>query len=123
VPGLSTWAVRRPITALVAWFIAVLATIGLGSTVGGTLNDSFDLPDTESKIATDLLIASGTDTSRVDGGATIVWSPDTGSATDPAVADRVRPVLEEIASLPSVTCVTNPLDPQGASLGSDCPGR
>ena len=121
MPVLSAWAVRRPVIALISWFVALVAILGLGSQLGGELNDSFDLPDTESKIATDLLISSGTDTSRVDGGATIVWSPDTGSATDAAVAERVGPVLEEIASLPSVTCVTNPLDPQGASLGSDCP--
>ncbi len=121
MPVLSAWAVRRPVIALISWFVALVAVIGLGTQLGGEFNDSFDLPDTESKLATDLLISSGTDTSRVDGGATIVWSPDSGSATDAAVAERVRPVLEEIASLPSVTCVTNPLDPQGASLGTDCP--
>ncbi len=121
MPVLSAWAVRRPVIALISWFIALVAVIGLGTQLGGELNDSFDLPDTESKVATDLLIASGTDMSRVDGGATIVWSPETGSAVDPAVAARVVPVLEEIAGLGSVTCVTNPLDPRGGSLGSDCP--
>lgn len=121
MPVLSAWAVRRPVIALISWLIALAAVVGLGTQLGGEFNDSFDLPDTESKVATDLLISSGTDTSRVDGGATIVWSPEVGAATDAAVAERVRPVLEEIASLPSVTCVTNPLDPQGASLGSDCP--
>ena len=119
--ALSRWAVRRPVWALVAWFIALIAVVGIGFRFGGDLNDSFELPDTESKIATDLLIASGTDTSRVDGGATIVWSPEAGPAVDPAVAERVVPVLTEIAALDSVTCVTNPLDPQGASIGRDCP--
>ncbi len=121
MPGLSAWAVRRPVIALISWIVALVAVIGLGASLGGQLNDSFDLPDTESKVATDLLIASGTDTSRVDGGATVVWSPDTGTVMDPAVAQRVVPVLEEIAGLGSVTCVTNPLDPQGGSLGSGCP--
>lgn len=121
MPVLSAWAVRRPVIALITWFIALVAVVGLGSQLGGELNDSFDLPDTESKVATDLLIASGTDTSRLDGGATIVWSPESGSVADPAVAARVVPVLEEIASLDSVTCVTNPLDPAGAPLGSACP--
>jgi len=119
--ALSRWAVRRPVIALISWFVALVAVVGLGINVGGELNDSFELPDTESKIATDLLISSGTDTSRVDGGATVVWSPESGTAVDPAVAARVVPVLTEIAALPSVTCVTNPLDPQGGSLGVDCP--
>lgn len=119
--SLSRWAVRRPVWALIAWFIAFVAVVGMGLRMGGELNDSFELPDTESKIATDLLVSSGTDTSRLDSGATVVWSPEAGSAVDPAVAQRVLPVLSEIAALPSVTCVTNPLDPRGASLGRACP--
>jgi len=121
MPVVSAWAVRRPIIALISWLVALVVVVGMGLQLGGDLNDSFDLPDTESKIATDLLMSSGTDTSRIDGGATVVWSPETGTAIDPAVAQRVVPALEEIAALGSVTCVTNPLDPQGVSLGSDCP--
>jgi putative drug exporter of the RND superfamily len=121
MPVLSAWAVRRPVLALISWFVALVALLGLGTQLGGQFNDSFDLPDTESKVATDLLISSGTDTSRVDGGATVVWSPETGAAIDEVSAARVVPVLQEIAALPSVTCVTNPFDPQGASLGPDCP--
>jgi RND superfamily putative drug exporter len=121
MPGLSAWAVRRPVAALIAWFVALAAVIGLGVSLGGQLNDRFDLPDTESKTATDLLTSSGTDTSRLDGGATIVWSPATGTAVDPEVAAQIVPLLTEVAALPSVACVTNPLDPQGAPLGTDCP--
>ncbi len=120
MPGLSAWAVRRPVIALVAWFIAIIAIIGLGSSIGGTLNDSFDLPDTESTSATELLDSAGTDTGSLDGGATLVWSPtaDGASAVDPSVLALVTPVLEKIASLKSVSCVTNPA---GASFGSACP--
>ena len=121
MPGLSAWAVRRPVIALVSWLVALVVVVGLGTQVGGELNDSFDLPDTESKVATDLLTSSGTDTSRLDGGATIVWSPATGTAVDPAVAGQMVPFLTEVAALDSVACVTNPLDPQGAPLGTDCP--
>ena len=121
MPGLSAWAVRRPVIALISWLVALVVVVGLGTQAGGELNDSFDLPDTESKVATDLLASSGTDTSRLDGGATIVWSPATGTAVEPAVAEQVVPFLTEVAALESVACVTNPLDPQGAALGSDCP--
>ncbi len=121
MPGLSAWAVRRPVVALITWFIALVAVVGLGATLGGKLNDKFELPDTESKVATDLLMSSGTDTSRLDAGATIVWSPASGTATDAQAAAEVLPLLQGIAALDSVTCVTNPLDPQGASLGTDCP--
>lgn len=121
MPFLSAWAVRRPVIALIVWLIALGAVVATGVTLGGKLNDSFELPDTESKVATDLLSQSGTDTSRIDGGATIVWSPAMGSATDPAVAEKMLPVLQGISELGSVTCVSNPLDPRGGSLGSDCP--
>ena len=121
MPGLSAWAVRRPVFALIAWFVALIAVIGLGRTLGGDLNDKFELPNTESKVATDLLTSSGTDTSRLEGGASIVWSPTSGTAVDAATASKVLPLLTEISSLPSVTCVTNPLDAKGAPLGTDCP--
>ena len=120
MPGLSAWAVRRPVAALIAWFVALLALVGLGIGLGGQYNDSFDLPDTESKVATDLLTASGTDTSGVEGGATVVWSTQSSGAVDPAAAAEVLPVLESIAALDSVTCVTNPFDPRGAGLGREC---
>ena len=121
MPGLSAWAVRRPVFALLAWVVAMVAIVGLSVSLKGTLNDSFDLPDTESKTATDLLIKSGTDTSRVDGGATIVWKPSSGTAVDPAVGAKVQPVLEKISALGSVACVTNPFNAQGGSLGTECP--
>lgn len=120
MPGLSAWAVRRPVAALITWVLALAAFAGLGLGLGGAYNDSFDLPDTESKIATDLLVANGTDVGGVDGGATVVWSPSEGPAVDGAVAATVLPVLQEIANLPSVTCVTNPFDPRGTGLGRAC---
>ena len=121
MPGLSSWAVRRPVFALIAWVIAMVAIVGLSAGLKGTLNDSFDLPDTESKTATDLLMTSKTDTSGVDGGASIVWKPASGTAVAPAVAAAVEPVLQKIAGLGSVACVTDPFNAQGASLGKDCP--
>ena len=119
MPVLSAWAVRRPVIALVAWLVALVVVVGLGVRVGGELNDSFDLPDTESTSAFDLLEKAGTDTGSLDGGATIVWAPTgEGSAVDPETLAVVTPVLEKISSLGSVACVTNPV---GASFGADCP--
>ena len=120
MPGLSAWAVRRPVIALVTWFIAIIAVIGIGSSLGGELNDSFDLPDTESTAALELLDRSGADTGSLDGGANLVWSPtaEGTSAVDPAVLASVTPALERIATLDSVSCVTNPVGPP---MGTDCP--
>ena len=115
--ALSRWAVRKPVLALVAWFIAMAGVIGIGTQLGGEFNDSFSLPDTESTTATEMLSTlppSGSGEAAVR----IVWSPSTGSVTDPAVAAEITPVLEQIAALESVTCVSNPY---GDPIGRECP--
>ena len=115
--ALSRWAVRKPVLALVSWFIAMAAVIGVGTQLGGEFNDSFSLPDTESTTATEMLSTlppSGSGEAAVR----VVWSPTSGSVTDPAVAAEITPVLEEIAALDSVTCVSNPY---GDPIGRDCP--
>ena len=115
--ALSRWAVRKPVWALVAWFIAMGVVILAGTRVGGELNDSFALPDTESTMATEML-STLPPSPNGETAARIVWSPTTGSVTDPAVEQAITPVLQEIAALPSVACVTNPY---GVALGRDCP--
>lgn len=122
MPGLSQWAVRRPVAALISWFVALIAVIGIGVNFGGTLNDAFDLPDTESTTAQELLGTLGNDDIDAQAsGATakIVWSPAQGSAVGPESLGLITPLLEDIAAIPSVSCVTNPIDPAG-SFGSNC---
>jgi RND superfamily putative drug exporter len=115
--GLSRWAVRKPWWALLA-FIVMAGVIGfLGNAKGGDLNDSFSLPDTESKVATDLLSDLGGDFDKAT--ADIVWSPDSGSATESATT--ILPLLTKVSALPGVACVTNPFSTTGESLGTACP--
>lgn len=124
MPGLSKWAIRRPVVALIAWVIALGAIVGLGSQLGGALNDSFSLPATESTAAQELLSNGGDGAAGSGAGARIVWSPTalsstpTGGAVDPLVLSEITPVLQQIADLVSVSCVTLPT---GAGLGPNCP--
>lgn len=125
---LSRWAVRRPVVALVSWFIAMAAMIGLGTQLGGELNDSFDLPDTESTTAQAYLSSLPEASGALGATARIVWSPAEGTVTDPDVVQAITPVLEEIAAIPSVACVASPYpadpaNPQAgrATYGTDCP--
>lgn len=123
MPGLSQWAVRKPLVALISYFVALIAVVGIGISFGGSLNDSFDLPDTESTTATDLLATIGNaELNASSSGATaqIIWSPATGSAVESAASALITPVLEEIAALPAVECVTNPFD-LAAPYGDACP--
>jgi putative drug exporter of the RND superfamily len=123
MPGLSQWAVRRPVVALISWFAALFAVIAIGLNFGGTLNDAFDLPDTESTTAQELLSTLGnSEINAESSGATvrIVWSPSSGSAVDPTTVAEIKPLLDRISEIGSVSCVTIPTDP-GGSIGKQCP--
>lgn len=116
---LSKWAVRRPVVALISWFIFLIAIIGIGGVFKGTLNDSFSLPNTDSTQAQALLEelpASGAQSAT----AQIVWSMPGTSVKDPAVATPVVALLTTLSKNPAVACITNPYDPKGGSLGSAC---
>ena len=120
VPGLSKWAVRRPVVALISWFVALVAVIGLGVGVGGNLNDSFSLPDTESTTAQDLLVkGAGGSSGSFSAGAKVVWSPASGVASDPASLAVVQPLLTELAKNKSIACISSIL----GNAGSDCPAQ
>jgi len=51
------------------------------------------------------------------GTAKIVWSPQSGSAVDPAVVETLTPLLTEIAAVGSVSCVDAPW---GQQFGDSC---
>ena len=73
----SQWAVRRPWYALLTW-IGIMIVVGiLGTRFGGDYNDNFELPDTESTTAQDLLsdLSGGAGTGAgLDG--QVVWKSD-----------------------------------------------
>ena len=78
--GLSRWAVRKPWAAIGAWFVLVAIVFTLGGKFGGSLNDSFSLPDTESLKATELLakLPSGQASGATTATANVLWSPASG---------------------------------------------
>lgn len=108
--GLSRWAVRRPWWAIGAWALLAAIIFTLGGPLGGKLNDSFSLPDTDSLRAAELLsqMPNSGNSEATSVSATIVWSPESGSAVDPKVASAIVPLLQSIGTLPAVKCVTNP---------------
>ncbi|MDA8436303.1 MAG: MMPL family transporter [Actinomycetales bacterium] len=123
--GLSRWAVRKPWWAIGAFVLMAMVIGVLGRQFGGTLNDSFSLPDTESLKAQELLqqMSGGQASAATTASATIIWSPGTPgtSAVDAATAATISPLLTRISTLPGVACVTDPFSRTGASLGTGCP--
>jgi RND superfamily putative drug exporter len=123
MPVVSHWAVRRPIIALISYFVVVIAIVGMGVGFGGSLNDSFDLPDTESTTAQELLVTignEGIDAESSGATAKIVWSPTNGTAIDAQSEEIIYPLLTDIAALSSVGCITNPFDAT-VPFGVNCP--
>ena len=125
---MARWAVRRPVIALISWFVTVVIAVGVGLGFGGNLNDSFDLPDTESTVAQEYLGQLPNAGGSSGASVRIVWSPTQGTVLDPAVVDTVTPVLEQISTLSAVECVqspypADPANPAGprATFGTDCP--
>lgn len=111
-----SWAVRRPVAALVAWVLVLVGIAAAAVLLKPALNDSFSLAGVQSTTAQDLLekLGGGKPT---DASARVVWSPATGLATDAAAIDVVRPALQRIAALPYITCVSGP----DSQLGRACP--
>jgi len=117
---LARWAVRKPVLAIISFFVLFLVIGILGGRFGGELKDSFELPGTESQVAQNLLSETAGADVATGATATLIWGVDTGSVTDATVKQTVTPLMEEIAQQPGVACVTSPYGP---TYGPSCPER
>lgn len=115
---ISRWAVNKPKSAILAWVVMAVAIFGLAAGFGGTYNNSFSLPDTESATAQELLEQiPGAKESLTAATAKVVWSAEDTSANAPTVAQSMTGTLETIADVPGVSCVVTPY---GEPLGAQC---
>jgi len=115
---LARWAVRRPVLAIVTFFLTFAVIGALGARFPGDMKDSFDLKGTESQVAQNLLAETSGGQAATGASATVVWGVENGAVTDASVQDVMTPKLKEFAALPGVACVTSPY---GQTYGSDCP--
>jgi putative drug exporter of the RND superfamily len=116
---LSRWAVRRPWSAVAVWLVIAVLIGGMAAKFGGSYNDSFELPDTESASAQEVLgQIPGVEDALTEATVKVVWSPESGSVTDPAIQEAATALLTGMSNNPSVTCVVTPY---GAPLGGGCP--
>ncbi len=116
---ISQWAVRQPIFALITWFVLMAGIVVASILFGGEYNDDFELPDTESTTAQDLLgQLSGSAGTGAGLEGQIVWSADSGEVTDEGTQQVITDLLTEISESPGVQCVVSPF---GEPLGADCP--
>ncbi|MEO8329818.1 MAG: MMPL family transporter, partial [Candidatus Nanopelagicales bacterium] len=115
----SQWAVRRPWYALGTWISLMILLAGLAIAFGGDYNDNFELPDTESTTAQDLLgELSGTAGTGAGLDGQVVWSSENGSVSEGEPKQIMSDLLTVLSQSAGVTCVTSPF---GETLGSGCP--
>ena len=115
---ISRWAVNKPKSAILAWVLMAAAIFALAAGLGGTYNNSFSLPDTESSRAQDLLQQiPGAGDSLTAATAKVVWTADGTPATDKTVAAPITGMLTTISEVPGVACVVTPY---GEPLGAGC---
>jgi RND superfamily putative drug exporter len=117
--SISQWAVRRPWYALLAWVVLMIGIVLASTAWGGDYNDNFELPDTESTTAQDLLSdLSGTAGTGSGLEGQVVWASDAGSVTDPDAQQTMTDVLTEVSTVNGVLCVFTPF---GEPIGAKCP--
>lgn len=114
----ARWSVRHRWWVIGGWVALVLVLAGLSQLAGGaTYKDNFTFPNSDSEAAQvivqrDFPAASG----DVD---QIVFHTTTGTVSDPAVRDRMQPVLATVASLPHVAHVASPYVPHSGGISQN----
>jgi RND superfamily putative drug exporter len=100
--------------------IAALVVVALGAlvgTVGGQFTDEFSVPGAESQQALDLL--QDRFPAAANEGATVVFYADQGSVRDGERPQAMAAARREIAALPEVTSVSDPLAGRTSGQVSD----
>src|SRR3954468_23694451 len=116
MPSLARWAFRHRRIVLVLWILAVVG-LGVGSNVAGdAFDDDFNLPNTESTQALELIKQEFPQASGAASGeaAQIVVHANKGQLSDPAIRDQISAMLEQVRGLEHVREVTSFYSPEGA---------
>ena len=96
---------RHPVRVILAWLVAVLATIAISHKIGASYSDSINLSGTESTTAFNLLEANDP-TAGGHVGDVVVQAVDTTVADQSAA---IAQAVTNVARLPNVSAVADPL--------------
>ena len=113
--AVSRWAVNKPWQAVIVWIVALVAIIASAALFRGEFKDTFNLPDTESTAATNILVEQFPAAATQQ--ASVVFSPESGTIDQPEVQTRIDELLASIAEIPAVESVETPYVPDGAARG------
>lgn len=118
--GLKRWArftTRHPWQVIGGWVALVLVLAVLASTMGGSFADRFSIPGSESQQALDTLRTEFP--AYAGDSAQIVFHSESDIRSDSAVQESIISFVEQAATLPEVTYVASPLDPNTPTISAD----
>ena len=113
---LARWVTQHKRRVVLGWVAVLVVSLGISNAVGTHFTTNFSLGGTESQKATDLLQRDFP--AQAGDEDAIVLHTRQGKVTDPAIRDRVAPVLAKVAKLPHVTGVRSPYENGGAGAVS-----
>jgi putative drug exporter of the RND superfamily len=111
--GLARFCIRHRFVVLGVWIAMTVALVAVSHTLGDNTNDNLSLPGTDSQRATDTLNKSFP--AQANGTSPIVLHASGGKLTDSKYANAVNQAAADVAKVPGVASVVNPLTPQGAA--------
>jgi RND superfamily putative drug exporter len=111
--ALARWCCRHPWWVIGGWLLLLIFSTGASRQVGSAYANSFNLPNTDTQRATDLLQK---DFPQAAGDLDqIVFHAKKGTVLDRAYLGQEKKALSELARLPHVSAVISPFTPQGAT--------
>jgi RND superfamily putative drug exporter len=112
VGRIARYALGHRRATVIAWFVLLVAALGISTAAGSHYTNSNSLKGTQSQRATDLLRrefpAQAGDQDQ------IVLHVKGGNVRDAAIQSQVTQMLAQVATLPHVTGVVSPYGPVGA---------
>jgi RND superfamily putative drug exporter len=111
--NIATWCVRHRKTVVAGWLVALIALVGVLSSVGSGYANSFQLKGTQSFEAQQLLKQAAPKASGDR--EQIVIAVNSGSLKSAAVKQRAEQMLARVAKLPEVASIVSPYSTAGAA--------
>lgn len=115
---LGRFCFERPKRILVAWLIALVAVMGLGVGLGGTLQNSFVIPGTESQQAIDHLAQVFPQTAGASA-QVVVQAPSGAVVTDPSYKNAIEDLSTALGKVDGVDQSISPFSEYAGKAVSD----
>jgi len=105
--SLGRTTARHPWLTIGAWLLAIVALFAVGSALGGSFVNDYNVPGTDSQRAVDLGEKRFPDMGAAS--ADIIWTTPSGTLRDPAKAAAIRQVVTAFSHQQDVRSASDPL--------------